>query len=91
MPKTRKKTDRLEGAELTEHIGHEALVRTAHIMKARNSNEGEVSCGFRFQEEVYVGLLKWNSKDNINLKVWSINAQNGELDLRLDHDFKENL
>jgi hypothetical protein len=91
-----KKPAKLEGQDLLLHLGEEALARCLYPYKARRqgSKEGTVHCGFRFQEEVLIGKLNWETEgatEHVNLKVFAINPQSGGLDLRLDHDFKEDL
>lgn len=94
MAKKTKPAPKLEGEALLEHIGQEAIARCLMPMKAKAEtlDEGYSCCGFRFQEEVFIGKLAFDKVEGavrVNLKVFSLNPQNGSQDLRLDHDFQE--
>jgi len=96
MKKKTKAPPKLEGEALMERIGQEAIARCVVPMKAKASHvdEGYSCCGFRFQEEVFIGKLSFEKDKgvlHVNLKVFSLNPQNGSQDLRLDHDFQEAL
>lgn len=87
----RKTPNKLEGEDLLESVGHEALERLARLYKLNKGQpEGSHETGFRFQEEVWVAQLSWRG-DVLTLKVWSLNPQTGNPDLRLDHHFLEGL
>jgi len=96
MTKTKVKTAKLEGEALLERLGYEAFSRcvTPYKAKSQSAQEGSTHCGMRFQEEVFIGRLSWETVSNahqLKLEVFSINPQTGELDLRLDHTFQEGL
>jgi hypothetical protein len=90
------KVQQLEGEALLERLGHMALERTTGPFRAKRIEvkDGKVHCGFRFQQEVLIGALSWETvkaEQHIRLEVFSINPQTGNLDLRLAHDFKEDV
>jgi len=99
MAKAKDRTPRLEGEELQLHLGHEAITRLNNPMKAAiddcKRQEGLHTCGFRFQEGVYVGTSEWNregtKKVNIRLKVFSLHPQTEELVTVIDHIFEEEM
>lgn len=96
MARKTKDTPKLEGEVLLERLGQMALERLASPFShsRQEKKQGSHNCGFRFQDEVLVATLSWETvqtDQHIRLEVFSINPQSGDLNLRLAHDFKEDL